>query len=112
LNLILSEIRLVEIVVITPAKNPNKIEPKKDNQDQKKLEKNNKNNKEEGSSIIGKKKNDQFEKEKKPTQKKNFIDIFEGRYKKFIELVNPLVGIRGKRMNIAELHYFIEEIYS
>lgn len=40
------------------------------------------------------------------------MDIFEGRYKKFIELVNPLVGIRGKRMNIGELRYCIEEIYS
>lgn len=44
--------------------------------------------------------------------KKNFLDLFEGRYKKFIELVNPLVGIRGKRMNINELRYCIEEIYS
>ena len=45
-------------------------------------------------------------------QKKNFLDNFEGRYHKFIELVNPLVGIRGKRMNLAELRYYIEEIYS
>ena len=40
------------------------------------------------------------------------MDLFEGRYQKFIELVNPLVGIRGKRMNINELRYCIEEIYS
>ena len=53
-----------------------------------------------------------FEKEKKPTQKKNFLDSFENRYQKFIQMVNPLVGIRGKRMNLAELHYCIEEIYS
>ena len=45
-------------------------------------------------------------------QKKNFLDIFEGRYQKFIELVNPLVGVRGKRMNLNELKYCIEEIYS
>ena len=45
-------------------------------------------------------------------QKKNFLDNFEGRYHKFIELVNPLVGIRGKRMNLAELRYYIEEIYA
>ena len=44
--------------------------------------------------------------------RKSFLDTFEGRYKKFIELVNPLVGIRGKRMNINELKYCIEEIYS
>ena len=101
---------------IEKQKKPNKLN---EIQEQKKVEKINKNNKinnnqhkEEGSSIINKKKNDQFEKEKKPPQKKNFIDTFEGRYKKFIELVNPLVGIRGKRMNIAELRYFIEEIYS
>lgn len=29
-----------------------------------------------------------------------------------MDLVNPLVGIRGKRMNINELKYCIEEIYS
>ena len=55
---------------------------------------------------------DHFEKEKKVSQKKNFLDSFEGRYQKFISMVNPLVGIRGKRMNLAELHYCIEEIYS
>ena len=59
--------------------------------------------KEEVSYLRGKKKTEQFEKEKKPIPKKNFLDSFEGRYKKFIELVNPLVGIRGKRMNITEL---------
>ena len=54
-----------------------------------------------------------FEKEKKVVpQKKNFLDLFEGRYQKFIQMVNPLVGIRGKRMNLGELHYCIEEIYS
>ena len=56
---------------------------------------------------------DFFEKEKKLNmQKKNFLEIFEGRYKKFIQIVNPLAGIRGKLMNINELHIFIEEIYS
>ena len=53
-----------------------------------------------------------FEKEKKVIKQKNFLDSFEGRYQKFIQLVNPLVGVRGKRMNINELHYCIEEIYS
>ena len=44
--------------------------------------------------------------------KKSLLETFEGRYKKFIELVNPLVGVRGKRMNITELKYCIEELYS
>jgi len=73
---------------------------------------NNKQYKDEGSNLRSKKKSDQFEKEKKVPQKKNFLDNFEGRYQKFVELVNPLVGIRGKRMNITELKYCIEEIYS
>ena len=60
----------------------------------------------------GKINSDYFEKEKKVGKQKNFLDSFEGRYQKFIQLVNPLVGIRGKRMNINELHYTIEEIYS
>ena len=68
--------------------------------------------KEEGNYIRNKKRPEQFEKEKKPLPRKSFLDTFEGRYKKFIELVNPLVGIRGKRMNINELKYCIEEIYS
>ena len=103
-------------------------ETKKENQDTKKGEKNankinnisnninsntsNKQYKEEGSNLRSKKKNDQFEKEKKASPKKNFLDNFDGRYQKFVELVNPLVGIRGKRMNITELKYSIEEIYS
>ena len=60
----------------------------------------------------GKINNDYFEKEKKMEKQKNFLDNFEGRYQKFIQLVNPLVGIRGKRMNINDLYYTIEEIYS
>ena len=99
---------------------PSVTDQKKETQDSKKQEKSSKisskaNNQinNESSSFQGRKKNnEQFEKEKKSTQKKNFLDIFEGRYKKFIELVNPLVGIRGKRMNIGELRYCIEEIYS
>ena len=103
-------------------------ETKKENQDTKKGEKNankinnisnninsntsNKQYKEEGSNLRSKKKNDQFEKEKKAPPKKIFLDNFDGRYQKFVELVNPLVGIRGKRMNITELKYSIEEIYS
>jgi hypothetical protein len=50
--------------------------------------------------------------EKKTIPKKNYLEIFEGRYQKFLELVNPLVGIRGKRMNINVLKYSIQEIYS
>ena len=103
-------------------------ETKKENQDTKKGEKNankinnisnninnntsNKQYKEEGSNLRSKKKDDRFEKEKKVPPKKNFLDNFDGRYQKFVELVNPLVGIRGKRMNITELKYSIEEIYS
>ena len=49
-----------------------------------------------------------FEKEKKPTKQKSLQEMFEGRYQKFIQMVNPLVGIRGKRMNINDLHYCIE----
>ena len=99
---------------------PSVTDQKKETQDSKKQEKsskisskaNNQINNESSSFQARKKNNEQFEKEKKSTQKKNFLDIFEGRYKKFIELVNPLVGIRGKRMNIGELRYCIEEIYS
>ena len=68
--------------------------------------------KDEGSYIRNKKRPEQFEKEKKSLPRRSFIESFEGRYKKFIDLVNPLVGIRGKRMNINELKYCIEEIYS
>ena len=93
---------------------------KKENKDSKKLDKNfgNDNNinnniyKEEKGSLKSKKRNDQFEKEKKLPIKKSLLDTFDGRYKKFIELVNPLVGVRGKRMNLTELRYCIEEIYS
>lgn len=45
-------------------------------------------------------------------QKKTLLELLEGRYQKFLELVSPLVGIRGKKMNINELRYCIEEIYS
>jgi len=44
--------------------------------------------------------------------KTNYNDIFEGKYSKFLELVNPLLGVRGKRININELRYILEEIYS
>ena len=46
------------------------------------------------------------------TTRKSYSEINEDRYAKFIQLVNPLVGFRGKLMNINELHYLIEEIYS
>ena len=91
-------------------KNVNKSQPKK-------VSDANKNFEGEEKSALKSQKNkinsEYFEKEKKPVvQKKNFLDSFEGRYQKFIQLVNPLVGIRGKRMNINDLHYCIEEIYS
>ena len=90
-------------------KNVNKSQPKK-------VSDANKNFEGEEKSALKSQKNkinsEYFEKEKKPVvQKKNFLDSFEGRYQKFIQLVNPLVGIRGKRMNINDLHYCIEEIY-
>ena len=83
------------------------------NLNEKKLEKKN-----ESDSSLLKNKNKKyisgsFEKEKKlEIKKKNFLETFQGRYQKFIKLVNPLVGIRGKLMNIRDLHYCIEEIYS
>ena len=40
------------------------------------------------------------------------MDLLEGKYQKFIELINPLVGLEEKKMNIKELRYCIEEIYS
>ncbi len=55
-----------------------------------------------------------FEKDntKLNTTTTNYSEVFEGRYVKFIKLVNPLVCLRGKLMNINSLHYLIEEIYS
>ena len=56
---------------------------------------------------------DHFEKEKKSLPvRKNYVEIFNGKYQTFLDLVNPLVGVRGKRMNFFELKYCIEEIYS
>ena len=84
------------------------------NLNEKKLEK--KNEGDNSSSLKNKNKkyiSGSFEKEKKlEIKKKNFLETFQGRYQKFIKLVNPLVGIRGKLMNIRDLHYCIEEIYS
>ena len=86
------------------------------NQPNNMIEKNNNIENEADNSILKNKKqkinSEYFEKEKKVAKQKNFLDTFEGRYQKFVQLVNPLVGIRGKRMNINELHYCIEEVYS
>ena len=91
-------------------KNVNKSQPKKVSDANKNFENEEKNALKSQKNKIN---SEYFEKEKKPViQKKNFLDSFEGRYQKFIQLVNPLVGIRGKRMNINDLHYCIEEIYS
>ena len=80
------------------------------------IEKNKNMEKEEDNNVLKNKKNkissEYFEKEKKPNKQKNITNTFDGRYQKFVQLVNPLVGIRGKRMNINDLHYCIEEIYS
>lgn len=45
-------------------------------------------------------------------KKKDYIEIFGGNYKTFLTSVNPLVGVRGKRLNISALKCIIEEIYS
>ena len=106
-------------------KNNKPILNEKGNKEEKKLDKNspkftgNVNNNFEldnqNSNVKEKKQkisSEYFEKEKKPVRQKTLQEMFEGRYQKFIVMVNPLVGIRGKRMNINDLHYCIEEIYS
>ncbi|MCQ2818839.1 MAG: hypothetical protein MJ252_16360 [archaeon] len=45
-------------------------------------------------------------------KRKNYIEIFNNNYKTFLKAVNPLVGVRGKRLNINALKCIIEEIYS
>ena len=40
------------------------------------------------------------------------MEVFGGRYQKFLQCVNPLLGVRGKKMNLHALKYAIEEIYS
>lgn len=42
----------------------------------------------------------------------NYKDIFNNRYTKLFKTLNPLLGVRGKRLNLYQLKYNIEEIYS
>lgn len=38
--------------------------------------------------------------------------MFNNYYSRFFKYLNPLVGVRGKKLNIYQLKYNIEEIYS
>jgi hypothetical protein len=38
--------------------------------------------------------------------------MFNDKYAKFFKTLNPLVGVRGKKLNLYQLKYNIEEIYS
>ena len=38
--------------------------------------------------------------------------MFNNTYKKFFVTLNPLIGVRGKKLNLYTLKYNIEEIYS
>jgi hypothetical protein len=38
--------------------------------------------------------------------------MFNQRYSTFFKILNPLVGVRGKKLNLYQLKYNIEEIYS
>jgi hypothetical protein len=42
----------------------------------------------------------------------NYSDQFNGVYSSFLKLLNPLVGVRGKRINLYQLKYYIDELYS
>lgn len=42
----------------------------------------------------------------------NYNEIFSKKYAKFYNEVKPLIGIRGKKCNLFQLKYLIEEIYS
>lgn len=42
----------------------------------------------------------------------NYNEIFSKKYAKFYNEVKPLIGIRGKKSNLFQLKYQIEEIYS
>jgi hypothetical protein len=45
-------------------------------------------------------------------QLQNYSEMFNDKYKRFFKTLNPLVGVRGKKLNIYQLKYNIEEIYS
>lgn len=38
--------------------------------------------------------------------------MFNDKYSKFFKTLNPLIGVRGKKLNLYQLKYNIEEIYS
>jgi len=42
----------------------------------------------------------------------NYNDIFSKKYRRLYKHLNPLVGIRGKKLNLFNLKYIIEEIYT
>lgn len=42
----------------------------------------------------------------------NYKEIYSKRYPRFYKSLNPIIGIRGKKLNIYNLKYIIEEIYS
>lgn len=56
-----------------------------------------------------------FEKQTQKMHKTNlqvYSEMFNERYNKFFRILNPLLGVRGKRLNLYNLKYIIEEIYS
>jgi hypothetical protein len=42
----------------------------------------------------------------------NYFEMFSKNYPKFFNHLNPLHGVRGKKVHISQLKYVIEEIYS
>jgi hypothetical protein len=42
----------------------------------------------------------------------NYSEIFNSKYTVFFKTLNPLVGVRGKKISLYQLRYYIEEIYS
>jgi hypothetical protein len=38
--------------------------------------------------------------------------MFNEKYSKFFKTLNPLIGVRGKKLNLYQLKYILEEIYS
>jgi hypothetical protein len=56
-----------------------------------------------------------FEKSKVTTYSQpmhNYSEQFGNRYGAFFKTLNPLVGVRGKRINLFQLKYYIDELYS
>jgi hypothetical protein len=42
----------------------------------------------------------------------NYSQMFNSNYKVFFKALSPLVGVRGKKINLYQLRYYVEEIYS